>query len=90
MLIWGTSPSLQLALDSDALSSKWLAGSLYVYVQDIHPTGAPQLLIQNVNVLFIMYRSPCIMFAYLGQGAYLIKNPGDVGSTFWSSVPIQV
>ena len=30
---------------------------------------------------------PCIMMAYLGQGAHLIKYPEDAPTAFWSSVP---
>ncbi|GKU96315.1 hypothetical protein SLEP1_g9565 [Rubroshorea leprosula] len=30
---------------------------------------------------------PSIVIAYIGQAAYLTKNPGDVGSAFYKSIP---
>lgn len=30
---------------------------------------------------------PCLILTYVGQGAYLISNPQDVGDTFWKSCP---
>jgi KUP system potassium uptake protein len=30
---------------------------------------------------------PCLTLNYLGQGAYLLANPGDIDNPFWSMVP---
>ncbi|GAX85040.1 hypothetical protein CEUSTIGMA_g12460.t1 [Chlamydomonas eustigma] len=42
-----------------------------------------------IGIGFSCIAYPSLILAYLGQGAYLIQNPGNVSSAFWSSVPTQ-
>ena len=44
---------------------------------------APQC--EQIGFSFAVY--PAIIVAYLGQGAYLLHHPENVGTAFYSSVP---
>ncbi|GAX79004.1 hypothetical protein CEUSTIGMA_g6444.t1 [Chlamydomonas eustigma] len=43
-----------------------------------------------IAVAFGLFAYPCLIVAYLGQGAYLLVYPGDVSITFWASLPNSV
>lgn len=42
---------------------------------------------QPVQLTLVSYVYPCLMLAYFGQGAYLIKNPDMVSTVFYASIP---
>ncbi len=44
----------------------------------------------SVSVSFAGVAYPCLILTYLGQGAYLMQNLGDVGTTYWSAIPSPV
>ncbi|KAH7577100.1 hypothetical protein ACOSP7_002140 [Xanthoceras sorbifolium] len=37
---------------------------------------------------FVVY--PCLVFQYMGQAAYLSKNPGGISASFYKSIPVPV
>uniref|UniRef100_A0A3Q7I5N9 Potassium transporter n=1 Tax=Solanum lycopersicum TaxID=4081 RepID=A0A3Q7I5N9_SOLLC len=39
----------------------------------------------QISMCFVTY--PALILAYFGQGAYLMKNSGDVANTFYASIP---
>lgn len=41
----------------------------------------------SIALAFGVFTYPCLVIAYLGQGAYLIANPSNSATTFWSSLP---
>lgn len=40
-----------------------------------------------VQLTLVSYVYPCLMMAYFGQGAYLIKNPHMASTVFYASIP---
>lgn len=38
--------------------------------------------------MFLVY--PSLLLIYLGQGAYLSKNPGDVSQAYYKGIPTPV
>ncbi|XP_050373890.1 potassium transporter 5-like isoform X2 [Argentina anserina] len=43
--------------------------------------------VRAIQVSFTFFTFPTILFAYLGQSAYLSKHPEDVATTFYASIP---
>ncbi|KXZ41691.1 hypothetical protein GPECTOR_318g18 [Gonium pectorale] len=41
----------------------------------------------SIVLSFSFFVYPCLVLTYLGQGAFLMARPEDVGETFWKSVP---
>ncbi|KAL4183375.1 hypothetical protein AMTRI_Chr11g154860 [Amborella trichopoda] len=50
--------------------------------------GAAVLYITGIAFSYIVY--PCHLLTYRGEAAYLIKNPHNLSTTFYSSVPSPV
>lgn len=43
--------------------------------------------IRSIQISLAFFCYPCLILNYLGQGAYLIANPSNYTTAFWSSVP---
>lgn len=43
--------------------------------------------VKSIQIAFIVVVYPCLLLAYMGQAAYLVKNPSDVNDAFYNSVP---
>ncbi|KAL3509829.1 hypothetical protein ACH5RR_029230 [Cinchona calisaya] len=43
--------------------------------------------VRAIQLSFTCMVFPSILMAYIGQAAYLMKFPGDVGNTFYASIP---
>ncbi|XP_049399437.1 potassium transporter 5-like [Solanum stenotomum] len=46
--------------------------------------------VRSIQISFSCLVFPSILSAYIGQAAYLSKNPGDVGNAFYASVPVAL
>ncbi|GAB4847536.1 Potassium transporter 5 [Ancistrocladus abbreviatus] len=46
--------------------------------------------VRAVQLSFSTMVFPAIVLAYIGQTAYLMKNPGDVSNTFYASIPGRI
>ncbi|TMW99249.1 hypothetical protein EJD97_002843 [Solanum chilense] len=46
--------------------------------------------VRSIQISFSCLVFPSILSAYVGQAAYLTKNPGDVGNAFYASVPVAL
>jgi len=45
---------------------------------------------KSIQLAFCVLVYPSLLITYTGQAAYLIKNPGDIGSTFYKAIPQSV
>ena len=52
-----------------------------------HPTILTLSQMDMIQVAFTAVVYPCLLVGYMGQAAYLSKNPGDVGQSFYKSIP---
>ncbi|KAI4384281.1 hypothetical protein MLD38_002458 [Melastoma candidum] len=43
--------------------------------------------VQSIQIAFTCVVFPCLLLAYTGQAAYLMKNPGSARNIFYDSVP---
>eukprot|EP00249_Psilotum_nudum_P018201 c26689_g1_i2 orf=229-1644(+) len=43
--------------------------------------------VPSIQIAFSFVVYPCLLCAYIGQASYLLKNPQDVGHTFYKSTP---
>lgn len=43
--------------------------------------------VPSIQIAFTAVVFPCLLLAYMGQAAYLIKNPYDTTRIFYDSVP---
>lgn len=41
----------------------------------------------SIQIAFTAIVFPCLIFAYSGQAAYLLKNPNHVADAFYRSIP---
>ncbi|KAL2612180.1 hypothetical protein R1flu_023872 [Riccia fluitans] len=46
--------------------------------------------VKAVQIAFTTLVYPCLLTAYIGQAAYLLKHPEDVSQTFYNSIPNKV
>ncbi|KAH0707793.1 hypothetical protein KY289_012869 [Solanum tuberosum] len=46
--------------------------------------------VRSIQISFSCLVFPSILSAYIGQAAYLSKNPHDVGNAFYASVPVAL
>ncbi|XP_024370285.1 probable potassium transporter 2 isoform X3 [Physcomitrium patens] len=44
----------------------------------------------SIKIAFTTVVYPCLLLGYIGQAAYLYKNPGDVSESFYKSIPRPV
>ncbi|KAG6543833.1 hypothetical protein Mapa_014673 [Marchantia paleacea] len=43
--------------------------------------------VKAIQIAFTALVYPCLLIAYIGQGAYLLKHPESVSETFYNSIP---
>jgi KUP system potassium uptake protein len=43
--------------------------------------------VSSIQIAFTVIVFPCLLFAYSGQAAYLLKNPNHVVGAFYHSIP---
>lgn len=46
--------------------------------------------VSSIQISFSLVVYPCLLLAYFGQGAYLMKYPNDVAASFYKSTPSPV
>ncbi|CAM6126652.1 unnamed protein product [Calypogeia fissa] len=46
--------------------------------------------VRAIQIAFSAIVYPCLLCAYIGQAAYLLKHPENVGVAFFKSVPVRV
>ncbi|BBN16522.1 KUP system potassium uptake protein [Marchantia polymorpha subsp. ruderalis] len=46
--------------------------------------------VKAIQIAFTALVYPCLLIAYIGQAAYLLKHPEAVGETFYNSIPDKV
>ncbi|XP_062160887.1 potassium transporter 11-like isoform X2 [Alnus glutinosa] len=46
--------------------------------------------VSSIQIAFTVIVFPCLLLAYSGQAAYLLKNPDNVGGAFYHSIPDSI
>eukprot|EP00249_Psilotum_nudum_P018190 c26681_g1_i1 orf=98-2524(+) len=46
--------------------------------------------VRAIQIAFCCLVYPCLLLAYMGQAAYLVKHPSDLDDTFYKSIPAQI
>ncbi|KAF3961182.1 hypothetical protein CMV_014170 [Castanea mollissima] len=46
--------------------------------------------VASIQIAFTVIVFPCLLLAYSGQAAYLLKNPNSVGGAFYHSIPDKI
>ncbi|KAK6922166.1 Potassium transporter [Dillenia turbinata] len=45
--------------------------------------------VKSIQIAFTCMVFPCLLLAYMGQAAYMMKHPGSAGRIFYDSVPCE-